>query len=70
MIQISRFLKKLRYLNYLSFVVSSSFQVSLSLEDLSVLRRYLQSEKTIEEFGLREDLRFALENFLVEVSIF
>ena len=54
----------------LMFVVSSSFQVALSVEDLSVLRRYLQSEKTVEEFGLREDLRFALENFLVEVFIF
>nr|CAD2167694.1 unnamed protein product [Meloidogyne enterolobii] len=44
-------------------------QVSLSVEDLSVLKRYLQSEKTIEEFGLREDLRFALENFLVEADV-
>uniref|UniRef100_A0A1I8BPY3 Nuclear cap-binding protein subunit 2 n=1 Tax=Meloidogyne hapla TaxID=6305 RepID=A0A1I8BPY3_MELHA len=42
-------------------------QVALSVEDLSVLRRYLQSERTVEEFGLREDLRFALENFLIEV---
>ncbi|CAK5122865.1 unnamed protein product [Meloidogyne enterolobii] len=44
-------------------------QVALSVEDLSVLKRYLQSEKTVEEFGLREDLRFALENFLVEADV-
>ncbi|KAL7074731.1 hypothetical protein ACQ4LE_005798 [Meloidogyne hapla] len=44
-------------------------QVALSVEDLSVLRRYLQSERTVEEFGLREDLRFALENFLIEADV-
>lgn len=42
-------------------------KVSLSSDELSVIRRYLMSEKPIEEFGLREHLRAILENFLTEV---
>lgn len=45
-------------------------KVSLSSDELSVIRRYLMSEKPIEEFGLREHLRAILENFLTEVYSF
>lgn len=37
-------------------------------EELSVLKRYLSTEKAVEEFSLREHLRAALENFVVEVG--
>jgi hypothetical protein len=33
-----------------------------------VIRRYLASEKTVEEIAIREDLRGALEHFLIEVN--
>ncbi|KAI3411797.1 hypothetical protein GPALN_001862 [Globodera pallida] len=64
-----------RFLDRLNINLSDSgpifkkAQVTLSRDDLSILRRYLTSEKVIEEFGLREDLRAALENFLVESDI-
>lgn len=44
--------------------------VHLLPENLRIIRRYLSSQKASEEFGLREDLRFALEDFIIEVTIF
>lgn len=42
--------------------------VTLSTSQLHTIQRYLKSKEVNEEFGLREDVRFALESFLVEVS--
>jgi len=44
-------------------------QVTLNADSLRLIRRYLASSKVAEEFSLREDLRFALEEFLAESDI-
>lgn len=44
--------------------------VYLSTENLHIIKRYLSSQKATEEFGLREDLRFTLEDFIIEVLFF
>ncbi|KAL3078218.1 hypothetical protein niasHS_012105 [Heterodera schachtii] len=64
-----RFMEKLHINLNDSGSIFKKAQVTLSQHDLSVMRRYLDTEKAVEEFGLREDLRAALENFLVESDI-
>jgi len=39
----------------------------LTEENLRVIRKYMESDRTAEEFGLREDVRYALEDFISEV---
>ncbi|KAI1730441.1 hypothetical protein Ddc_03136 [Ditylenchus destructor] len=43
-------------------------QVTIPQENLRLIRRYLSSAKASEEFGLREDVRSALEDFVVEIE--
>uniref|UniRef100_A0A915ER74 Chloride channel CLIC-like protein 1 n=1 Tax=Ditylenchus dipsaci TaxID=166011 RepID=A0A915ER74_9BILA len=42
--------------------------VTLSTENLRLIKKYLASTKISDEFSLREDIRFALENFIVEAD--
>lgn len=64
----------LRFVSNLNMDLSSttdvykSAVVSLSVNDLRILREYLESKKVNEEFGLRDHVKYALENFVVEVG--
>lgn len=44
-------------------------QISLSNEDLAIIRKYLRSQRQSEEIALREGLRASLENFIIETDI-
>ena len=61
------FLKRLNIDQTRSQGVYSNARVMLTEENLRVIRKYMESDRTAEEFGLREDVRYALEDFISEV---
>ncbi|KAH7720762.1 Protein OOC-3 a [Aphelenchoides avenae] len=64
-----QFFRKLNVDVTTSVSVFKTAEVLLSANELDVVRRYLGSNKSADEFGLREDVRFALENFVVESDV-